>query len=253
MRSLLTIWLLIQVILFFGSCGSLKSGKIKYHKSDKIQSEISSTSIITKSASERKDEVLFVQKEENENLLASATNKTDEEVIFIKKKKSIDFVFNKECDIILKRDGSEIEAKVIEVGINEIKYKKCDNLAGPTYVLLKNDVFMINYPNGQKDIFKEKVVEASSLPPEKKVRGTKIHAGGVIALVLSIIALLGGLLIPWVTLFAIPALTIGIISLVQVSKHPEKYTGLTASILGIIFGSLGTGLLLFYIRFNDLF
>ncbi len=56
-------------------------------------------------------------------------------------------------DLIIKKDGSEIETKVIEVGIDIIKYKKFDNQDGPVYSLEKEDVFMIRYGNGSKDVF----------------------------------------------------------------------------------------------------
>lgn len=58
-------------------------------------------------------------------------------------------------DIIFKRNGDEIKAKVIEVTTTEVKYKKFTMPAGPTYSLLKSDIFMIKYPNGEKDLFED--------------------------------------------------------------------------------------------------
>ncbi|HOY40076.1 MAG TPA: porin family protein, partial [Bacteroidales bacterium] len=58
------------------------------------------------------------------------------------------------CDMIILRNGEEISAKVLEIGIHEIKFKKCDNLNGPTISILKNDVFMIKYSNGTKEVMK---------------------------------------------------------------------------------------------------
>ncbi len=55
-------------------------------------------------------------------------------------------------DIILKRDASEIEAKVLKVGSDEIEYKKWNNLEGPTYTIPNSEVFIIKYQNGTKDI-----------------------------------------------------------------------------------------------------
>lgn len=56
-------------------------------------------------------------------------------------------------DIIVLKDGSTILSKIIEIGVSEIKYKKWSNIEGPDYVLLKNDILSINYPNGDRDIF----------------------------------------------------------------------------------------------------
>jgi hypothetical protein len=59
------------------------------------------------------------------------------------------------CDNIVLRSGEEISGLVSEVGILEVKYKKCDNLSGPVYAIKKGDVFMIKYANGSKDIMPE--------------------------------------------------------------------------------------------------
>jgi hypothetical protein len=54
-------------------------------------------------------------------------------------------------DTLLLRSGVNILVKVTEVGTSEIKYKKVDNLNGPTFVALKSDLLSINYENGTKD------------------------------------------------------------------------------------------------------
>lgn len=58
-------------------------------------------------------------------------------------------------DIITKKTGEDISAKVTEVTQTEIKYKKYDNLEGPIFSILKSEVLMIRYENGTKDIFNE--------------------------------------------------------------------------------------------------
>lgn len=67
-------------------------------------------------------------------------------------------------DVIMKRNGDEVQAKVQEVNNNEIKYKRYDNLEGPMISIAKTEVFMIKYENGTKDLF-------SSTPthPEQKI------------------------------------------------------------------------------------
>lgn len=56
-------------------------------------------------------------------------------------------------DIIVKKDGGTIQAKVIEVGKYELKYKKFDNQDGPTYTISTQELQSINYENGTKDSF----------------------------------------------------------------------------------------------------
>ncbi|WP_026463268.1 hypothetical protein [Adhaeribacter aquaticus] len=56
-------------------------------------------------------------------------------------------------DIIIKKNGDEIQAKVLEIEVNVVKYKRFDNLTGPTISVLKNELFMIKYENGTKETF----------------------------------------------------------------------------------------------------
>ena len=56
-------------------------------------------------------------------------------------------------DVLTLKTGEEIKAKIQEVGVSDIKYKKFDNLNGPTYAIMKAEVFMIKYENGTKDVF----------------------------------------------------------------------------------------------------
>ena len=67
------------------------------------------------------------------------------------------FLFQYIClsaqDIIILRNGDEIQSKVTRVTSGEIEYKKWTNQDGPYYTISKSDVFMIKYINGEKDIF----------------------------------------------------------------------------------------------------
>ncbi len=56
-------------------------------------------------------------------------------------------------DVIIKRNGEEIKAKVRAVADKEIEYSKFDNIDGPVYKISKSEVLLIMYPNGTKDIF----------------------------------------------------------------------------------------------------
>lgn len=58
-------------------------------------------------------------------------------------------------DILTKKNGEDIQAKVLEVLTSEVKYKKFDNQNGPTFTILKSDLLMIRYENGTKDIFSD--------------------------------------------------------------------------------------------------
>ena len=56
-------------------------------------------------------------------------------------------------DIIVMKNGDEVEAKVTKVGTTEVEYHKWSNQDGPVYSVAKSDVFMVKYMNGDKDVF----------------------------------------------------------------------------------------------------
>ena len=86
-------------------------------------------------------------------------------------------------DIIHKKNGEVIEAKVISVSPSLVTFKKFDNLSGPEYSIEKSEVKKIGYSNGSFDIFepggdkigvningkpfgKEQAIEVSALAAE---------------------------------------------------------------------------------------
>lgn len=72
-------------------------------------------------------------------------------------------VNSKAQDIITKRNGDDIQAKVLEISDTEIKYKKFNFLDGPTYTEEKSKILIIRYENGSKDIFPEKDKETTAV------------------------------------------------------------------------------------------
>ena len=53
-------------------------------------------------------------------------------------------------DVIVKKDGSTIVCRVVELTSTEIVYKKWSNLNGSNYVMNRSDASTINYQNGKK-------------------------------------------------------------------------------------------------------
>ena len=56
-------------------------------------------------------------------------------------------------DKIYKNNGEVLEAKVLEIGQSEIKYKVFVNLNGPTYTLSKQQVAKVVYENGETETY----------------------------------------------------------------------------------------------------
>jgi hypothetical protein len=57
------------------------------------------------------------------------------------------------CDLIILITGEKIEAYLIEINEQEIKYVKCNNPQGPFYFKSLTNLHKIIYPNGTSDYF----------------------------------------------------------------------------------------------------
>jgi hypothetical protein len=99
-------------------------------------------------------------------------------------------------DVILKTDGSEIKAKVLEITDSQIKYKDFDFQDGPTRNISKTQVFRITYENGTSEIFtkpaENKIVTQQEYTkstqtlqpttPQKKIFEFSFYLGGTLPL-----------------------------------------------------------------------
>ncbi len=66
-------------------------------------------------------------------------------------------------DIIKTVSGEVINAKVLEINKEDIKFKKYNNLTGPVYVLRKQEITTITYQNGETEIY-------NNTPSDDKVK-----------------------------------------------------------------------------------
>lgn len=79
-------------------------------------------------------------------------------------------------DIIILKNGEEIEAKVTEILTNDIKYKRASNPTGPTYTIPVSKVFMIRYESGDKDIFDKSESKPTYKNNTGQLKGTKAYS-----------------------------------------------------------------------------
>lgn len=56
-------------------------------------------------------------------------------------------------DIITKRNGEDIKAKVLEIDNTNVKYKLYDEPDGVTYTMRKSEILMIRYSSGRNEVF----------------------------------------------------------------------------------------------------
>lgn len=72
------------------------------------------------------------------------------------------FFFNSfSQDLIVKKSGEEIKAKVIEVGDIFIRYKSYSEIDGPTREISKSLVFLIKYEDGSREIMRSSEIQSS--------------------------------------------------------------------------------------------
>ncbi|MDR0830252.1 MAG: hypothetical protein LBN95_09125 [Prevotellaceae bacterium] len=70
---------------------------------------------------------------------------------------------NGKPDIIITKTSQKIEAKILEIGIDDVKYKKFNYQDGPTYTVKKCEIASINYKNGEVEVFPcDKPAQSSS-------------------------------------------------------------------------------------------
>ncbi len=115
-----------------------------------------------------------------ENLFVSLNNEPEFKInnnqskIDFKKTEFIKFTKSEDCgDILILKNGQEIKSKVLEITSEEIKYKECSNVNGPTFSIKKSEVFMIKYPNGTNTVVssvdsKNNSIQKSNEPTSNK-------------------------------------------------------------------------------------
>lgn len=90
----------------------------------------------------------------------------------MKKILSLLFVIGLACihlcaqDIIVKKDGSIIKAKVLELTETNVIYKSYTNPDGPTYSMKIENILSLTYENGEKESFNNSSISPVSSNPE---------------------------------------------------------------------------------------
>jgi hypothetical protein len=64
-------------------------------------------------------------------------------------------------------NGDEQDVKITEVSSSEVKYKRLDNLEGPSFSTLKSELFMIKYANGDKEMIAAQTAEPAPAQQEE--------------------------------------------------------------------------------------
>lgn len=245
-RSLLSI---ILIITLLASCSMEKrrysSGfHIEWKKNRSHQSVILSSE---KTATRRTDpaETVETSKNDPQKPEEAITDKNTDKFISTENNNSLslglkdfkhkvytDTPGQKEYDEIILKTAEEIKAKVTEITPEEIKYKRFDNLNGPTYVIKRSDVFFIKYANGTKEIISPVSTGKSESSPSTAKPGNRTVVGyGIMGIFSAIVGLfVAGLL------FGALAVVLGALGLSKINKEPEKYSGRGFAVIAILLG-----------------
>ena len=134
------------------------------------------------------------------------------------------------CDELIKMDGTIVQVKISEIGISEIKYRKCGNEEGPAYLVSKSDVFMVKFANGSTELIYSEKEKTENYDEEDYVNLERVDGNtalpeiektvepiGLVAFVLSCVAFPAMILLVGFVL-AIPALILSILSLIKQKK-----------------------------------
>lgn len=238
-KVILNIGLILTVIVFS------KCSISKRHYRDGYQVTWSKNKIETKKQSEIESLKLLdiieksnINKPKNEEILyASLNNNLPQEIKSIKRN-SIEFPQDSCGDLITLRNGNEIKAKVIEINQSTVKYKSCENLGGPLFVESIENIFMINYANGSKDVFKKPIAnEIENNKPNNKSEKTpdgkskkKINPMALVSLICC------GAFFLYIPLAAAPIFAL--IACAQFKKQPDKYKAKGMVIPALIIGAI---------------
>lgn len=146
------------------------------------------------------------------------------------------------CDNLITKEGDEFRCKVVEIGVDVIKYKKCGVKDGPLISIPRSAVLMIRYSNGEKEIIKEykqkqdsEYVNSNDQKPKKR-----LDVMGLVGFCLTIASIL-----PWWFVSAIIGFVAGIlgivfgsISLARIVRKRDSRKGLGFAIVSLILGVL---------------
>lgn len=160
------------LIIIISTCSVNKrrylSGYDISFKKSKIETKAhSKTSAVEKSSNINDSiNVVSINSNNSNEILASTNNKIESSLLMNKTSIINSQKLTDNCDNIIMRNGKEIKCVVSEVGLSEIKYKKCDNLNGPIYTVDKTEVLMIQYSNGSNEIIENKKSTNFSAKPD---------------------------------------------------------------------------------------
>lgn len=191
---------------------------------------------IKKSPDLKKEELTENKKTIKEERTVTANTANEIDLPFVQKKPTL-VLNNDTCgDILLLQNADELKVKVLEIDERTIKYKRCDNINGPTYSISKSKVAMITYVNGVKEMMmpespggtKEQEVRKPEVPAKTNVLGLTSLLLYIFGTILSrsiVLTNLSGSILVFILILSVLPLILAYVSLFQFKREPGKYKG----------------------------
>jgi hypothetical protein len=193
---------------------------------------------------DHKSKVKPVVPSNQEEAFVSVSVNSEPEMMTLVKKPVL--LLNKDTcgDVLLFKNGEKLLVKVLQIENNDISYKRCDNLSGPTFIVSKKYIAILEYVNGVKENL-DVSEEVKPKQVENKPKQNKVNNGpGIASFILSVLGFIVGITL----VFAIP---LAILSKSQIKKEPDRYVETwlptAALIISAIFSLILT--LIFYIAY----
>ncbi len=136
-------------------------------------------------------------------------------------------------------NGREISCFVEEMGIEVVKYRKCDNPTGPIYVISKRDVSLVKYPNGTTEFVKVEDLKrgsSSSTYSSNADSDRKLNAPAFIAFILSLVSLF--LPVAPGVIGEVLAFILSLVGLSAISQNPDRFKGKGFGVAGLVISAI---------------
>lgn len=224
---------LLLVFGFFFSCSVQKRAHRKgYYVSWNHSSN--SKGIKKETTTKANEEVVITEeiKTQKEKVEASAGTNYIINETFPKTK----LILSDTCgDLVIMRNGTQVLAKVLEITDDKIKYKRCDNLEGPTIITSTDNVHTIKFVNGVSQAFEIRAKQNNYNEPKSQSNHSaqKLNRYALAAFILSILGIF-----PLYLIGSILGLIFAVKAEREIAKNPEKYKGeglaLAAKIISLV-------------------
>ena len=224
-----TRYLVLMLTFVVGACGTLNNTRIQYHRvadqPAKEQQALEQRSATAELSTEYTTNFQELHEaDEVGQLIISLQEPIAEQPL---------------CDTLVLKSGIKMPAKVVEIGVNTISSRKCDEPEGEIYNISANLVEEIIHSDGTVTVLATPMTDEEA--PQEPKTPTKEHEMARRA------AIFGGLaFIPvmgWI--FAIIAIRSASIATAQMDKEPNRYhgrkkakRGRAAAIASLIIGGL---------------